>query len=803
MPFRSVSHTQRYFPGTVGSPVVKEDEVVSSDTEAYTSGSDRFNPSRRHRAYVKGQSSTYDDYAYPEWQPRTGRLSFAMLRQIYERSSYVRPCVDALVRSVSSLPWVVRPKRNGKARDAEEVKEFLRDPNSNEESLRKIFGQVLTDVVVIDEGIVEKVKAFDGTLLELFARDGSTFIPIKDEHGILHGYIQKLGVGDPVPFEKDEVMYFELYPTTWTAYGLPIIETIVNEVASLMFSVQWIADSFTEDKIPPGILTLDRVGNDAYERAKAEFQGGEDSQFTVKLFRNVGKAQWIELKKTNQEMQLAELNLQIERIVYRNFGLQPFELGVTSEINRACYSSDTQTLTENGWKYHWEIGEGERIAAYNPETMYLEYHKPIQKFVYDYEGEMIHFKNRAMDILVTPDHRMFLREPTGPGKWHIQEAQSINYNQTQFRAKCEYEGEEIEYFEIPEVPYEGTWKNRNLIDRNIPMDALLNFLGWWISEGSLSLKPGDWDISVRQKTEENYPKIRKALENLPFEVHEDVKKDGGHRFRFSDKSMWHFLHDQIGFTCFNKRIPSVFKNLSRRQLRILWESLVDGDGHRCGYKNATSIEYYTSSKELCDDVQEIALKLGYSTSCELRRLVEKRTERATLGMISEVWRVRSNLTKGTPTIRRAQIQRVPYSGHVYCFEVPNHLFITRRNGKIAIQGNTAEMALRVSQSRVFKPLTQMVNYAMNQNLVSPVFPDVYFKLIPMDLGDPLTRAQTIATYVKQEILTKTEARMLLEDEFFVEGGLSGSSDHVDLKSEEELTDESRTEEAGREVSEGS
>jgi hypothetical protein len=215
------------------------------------------------------------------------------------------------------------------------VKDFLKDPNSNDESLRSILAQVLTDIMVIDEGIIEKVKSYSGTVLELFARDGATFFPIKDQHGILHGYIQDTPPREKVNFSKDEIIYFELFPTTWNAYGLPIIETIVNEVAALMFSVQWIADSFTMDKIPPGILVLDKIGKTAYERAKAEFQGGEEGKFTVKMFRNVGDAKWIELKGTNSEMQLVELNTQIENVVYRAFGLQPFELGVTHEINRA------------------------------------------------------------------------------------------------------------------------------------------------------------------------------------------------------------------------------------------------------------------------------------------------------------------------------------------------------------------------------------------------------------------------------------------------------------------------------------
>jgi hypothetical protein len=310
-------------------------KAEDEDSEEFESGMESIETGKRNPLYIRGLDSTYSNYGYKDYQSRTGPLSYALLREIYVRSSYVRPCVDALVRSVSSCPWVVRPFPGGSKSHADTVRNFLKDPNSNDESLRSILAQVLTDIMVIDEGVIEKVKSFSGTTLELFARDGATFFPIKDEHGILHGYVQDAPPHEKILFTKDEIIYFELFPTTWNSYGLPIIETIVNEVAALMFSVQWIADSFTMDKIPPGILVLGKVGKLAYARAKEEFQGGEEGKFTVKMFRNVGDAKWIELKKTNSEMQLAELNTKIENIVYRAFGLQPFELGVTHEINRA------------------------------------------------------------------------------------------------------------------------------------------------------------------------------------------------------------------------------------------------------------------------------------------------------------------------------------------------------------------------------------------------------------------------------------------------------------------------------------
>ena len=94
--------------------------------------------------------------------------------------------------------------------------------------------------------------------------------------------------------------------------------------------------------------------------------------------------------------------------IRRSFRLPPILVGRADDYTRACYSEDTETLTENGWKKYYEIEENEKIATYNPENKTLEYHKPSDPiFLYDYEGEMIRFINRNNDILVTPDHKMF------------------------------------------------------------------------------------------------------------------------------------------------------------------------------------------------------------------------------------------------------------------------------------------------------------------------------------------------------------------------------------------------------------
>lgn len=43
----------------------------------------------------------------------------------------------------------------------------------------------------------------------------------------------------------------------------------------------------------------------------------------------------------------------------------------------------------------------------------IEIHKPIRIFEYDWDGELIRFHHKSFDLLVTPNHRMFVKRWDG------------------------------------------------------------------------------------------------------------------------------------------------------------------------------------------------------------------------------------------------------------------------------------------------------------------------------------------------------------------------------------------------------
>lgn len=361
---------------------------------------------------------------------------------------------------------------------------------------------------------------------------------------------------------------------------------------------------------------------------------------------------------------------------------------VTS-IDVKCFSEDTELLTEDGWKGIDEISLEDRFASLNMEEDKFEFVPAEHRYEYDYDGKMIEIEGVGISQLVTPNHRVIYHQRNRDKN---RNKTGIKGNETYW--KSEYKVERAD--SIPDfisIPHFPKWKPEREIGgveiagKHFDMDNFLPWLGLYLSEGH----GYEHSLVVSQCIEENLPIFDNIYNNLgiDYKVSNSERKkefiiDGRkcNRHHRIERSYfindWGFVKevvDEHGHDSFDMRVGrGLLNRLTSQQADLLLEYLTLGDGH----KTDQLWTYYTRSKELSEDVQELALKAGYSASISMNIIRDK-----PFYMVG-ISRKRKN------TIRkcRGHIKEVDYHGRVFCVSNKNTTLVTRRKGKVSVSGNS-------------------------------------------------------------------------------------------------------------------
>jgi phosphoribosylamine-glycine ligase len=370
--------------------------------------------------------------------------------------------------------------------------------------------------------------------------------------------------------------------------------------------------------------------------------------------------------------------------------LFPDELG-PSTGEMGCYDEVTEVLTQNGWKFFRDVVESDAICTLNPNTHEIEYQIPEALVVLSHHRKMISIRNRAIDILVTPDHNMYVETQQdfkkGRNIFRFVRAKDIQ-SQSMVMRTGKWAGIEEDVFVLPSVTVTDLRRSAGQVQETEPfeisMDAWLRFFGVWLSDGYTSKNSresfGSYNVSIAQKKSPQKEEIRKMLSDFPIKF-----VDEGIQYTVRDKRLGEYLA-QFGEAP-EKFVPDFIKRLSPRQIRIFldWFSKGDGTQMEHGFRI-----FYTSSRILADDIQELLLKIGHVGLVKKRTGVKRKwivnhwadSSRPQYEVIERVLKINSWLDK-------RDMEVVEYEGKVYCATVKNHVMYVRRNGKPYWCGNTS------------------------------------------------------------------------------------------------------------------
>jgi replicative DNA helicase Mcm len=352
----------------------------------------------------------------------------------------------------------------------------------------------------------------------------------------------------------------------------------------------------------------------------------------------------------------------------------------------ACFDRDTEILTEKGWVCVDKISMNDKVACLI-DGKKLEYHNPKEVQSYDYKGKMYKIESDKVDLLVTPNHRMYT------GNCHM-----INYD---MRRADEIYGKMRSYQNnVDEWIPENCLKTfklpayKDLPELELDLEAWCIFFGIWIAEGSCSISYYEngtihsRQVSIAANKDRVKENLNECMKKLKFKCNYHMSKGELNKWYCGDLRLIYYLKP-LSVGAINKSLPEWCFNLDMHHSRMLIKGMVLGDG--CYMKNTTTERYYTSSIKLRDNFQKLCLHAGWG--CNYYMKSEKGTVSTCLGKQiqtnADYWSLTICKSQTKPLVNKyikegKQLDSwVDFDDKVFCCSVPteNGIIYVRRNGK--------------------------------------------------------------------------------------------------------------------------
>jgi twinkle protein len=352
-----------------------------------------------------------------------------------------------------------------------------------------------------------------------------------------------------------------------------------------------------------------------------------------------------------------------------------------------CYSDDTEVLTQRGWLHHGQLTLSDDVACFDPETGQVQYHQPERIIRREHSGEMYRFEGAGYDLSVTPDHRMLVKpkwvEPVGEGagkgrpvrfpkgRWTFCDAQDIPGSPLSIPLA----GEPIDGAE-PQVVTIGS--------HSYPAEAFWRLVGWYVAEGHVGPTGLTWaqqEGALAEAFTETF-----ASAGIPARVGWQQPRGKGKavvgRWYIGNRhcrALVAWFRANCGEGAAGKRVPAALFELAPRLKRVFLDAYLEGDGSAAG----DGFRAVTVSRRLRDDLQRLAVELGVPTNSSERDAGKANHQRQYEVRFGRPQRREVTMRTG----RNLIVEK--YSGLVWCLTVPTGAYFVRRNGRVAVSGNSA------------------------------------------------------------------------------------------------------------------
>lgn len=285
---------------------------------------------------------------------RVAKSNVPLFRHWAEHSEWIRAAVNIRKNQVSSAEWDILPVDPEKKYSPElkdRIHRLFDQPNPAADSWRSWIEPVIEDIIVLDAGVVEKVRTLRGEVAQLWAVDGGKIRVSSTWDGLDPREARYFWYPDGVlraSFKNDDMVYVMANPATYRPVGLSALETlkltIDSELAGHTYNHRQIANA-----APDGMLDLGEGARpEKIEEFKTYWASEVAGRGAMAFIGGTKNAKFIQFKPNNREMQFQEWQIYLVRKICAVMGMSPQDLGMTFDVNRASGEVQQENTDDRG-----------------------------------------------------------------------------------------------------------------------------------------------------------------------------------------------------------------------------------------------------------------------------------------------------------------------------------------------------------------------------------------------------------------------------------------------------------------------
>lgn len=348
-----------------------------------------------------------------------------------------------------------------------------------------------------------------------------------------------------------------------------------------------------------------------------------------------------------------------------------------------CLDTETEILTARGWVGHNDIQDHDQVAAYDRFNGSIRWCPILHRHERTLEADerMFQLEGRSVNARVTGNHRFLVSERTNIG------------NQKEWLPCYEFVRADILNLSAKRVkiPVSGIQHTNGL---NLTDDQI-RFIGWFVTDGTMAGKRQA--VSITQANHQpQIADLRSCLVGCGFSFKE-YRHQSSH---FASKPATKFCipkgtcksKPRVGWKpleiYLDKNLARCMDLMDERQFDIFIHAVHLGDGAKDRKEGSYRIS--TGNKTFADNLQSLAVRKGWK--CNIHR--DAASSRFNPIYTLNMQKVASTTIHGqeakTPNdqVRLVESVAVPGVTRVWCVANELETLVTRRNGMVAIIGNS-------------------------------------------------------------------------------------------------------------------